>query len=260
MIPNYATHYTLNLIQLITSPTRQTGSTANLRDLIITNNFPMVTDSGVLPAFSKIDHFPVYVSINSIAPEIKIKTREVWDYDKLDPDKLTRHLLDVDWNFITEEDIHIAAEKFTSTIMTAAAEAIPKKTIHIRPTNKPWITAELKRNIRRRDRLFRRAKQTQTATDWNSWRKQRNFVTDLNRRLRNAHVKLQVNKLLASKQNPHKYHQTLKKITGRNKKQTIPPLETPAGDTATGNKQKANLLNRFFVSQTELDTSRLLTR
>ena len=205
------TLYTLNLTQLITQPTRRTESTANLRDLIITSNTQIITDSGVLSSFSNIDHFPVYVGINVKTTKSKVKTKKIWDYDKLDPDKLTRDLINVNWDDIVDQDIHTATAKFTSTILTAAAKSIPMKTIHIRPTNKPWFTAELKRNIRRRDRLFKRAKQRQTTGDWDLWKQQGNFVTDMNRRLRNAHHKSQANKLLENKLNPHKYHQTLKK-------------------------------------------------
>ena len=249
--------YTLNLSQIISTPTRQTQLTANLRDLMITNNPLIIADSGTLSSFSNIDHFPVYASIRIKTPKTSVTTKKIWDYDKLDADKLTRLLLHINWDNIIEQDIHIATEKFTHTILTAAAEAIPIKTIHIRPTNKPWITADLKRNIRRRDRLFTRAKQRQTARDWDKWKQQRNFVTDLNRRLRNAHLKMQVNKLLGSKLNPHKYHQTLKNIMGRTKNQTIPPLETVDGETVTDNTQKANILNDFFVSQTQLHTDAL---
>ena len=249
--------YTLNLSQIISTPTRQTQLTANLRDLMITNNPLIIADSGTLSSFSNIDHFPVFASIRIQTPKTSVTTKKIWDYDKLDADKLTRLLLHINWDNIIEQDIHIATEKFTHTILTAAAEAIPIKTIHIRPTNKPWITADLKRNIRRRDRLFTRAKQRQTDRDWDKWKQQRNFVTDLNRRLRNAHLKMQVNKLLGSKLNPHQYHQTLKNIMGRTKNQTIPPLETVDGETVTDNTQKANILNDFFVSQTQLHTDAL---
>ena len=79
----------------------------------------------------------------------------------------------------------------------------------------------------------------------------------MNRRLRNTHLKSQVNKLLEFKLNPHKYHQTLKTMIGRTKNQTIPPLETIDGQTVTDDIQKANTLNDFFVSQTRLNTDTL---
>ena len=85
--------YTLNLSQLISEPTRRTTSTANLRDLVITNNPQLVTESGVLSSFSNIDHLPVFISINTNTPKVKVKTKKIWDYNNLDPDKLTRHMM-----------------------------------------------------------------------------------------------------------------------------------------------------------------------
>ena len=58
------TTFTLDLHQLIDKPTRVTNTTANLRDLIFTNNDELVTDSGILSPFSTLDHFPVYARLN----------------------------------------------------------------------------------------------------------------------------------------------------------------------------------------------------
>ena len=46
-------------------------------------------------------------------------------------------------------------------------------------------------------------------------------------------------------------------MIGRTKAQTIPPLETADGDIATENRQKANMLNNYFASQTRLNTDTL---
>ena len=51
---------TLELTQLITSPTRITDTVANLRDLAITDTTDMVTDTGTLSSFGKMDHLPIY--------------------------------------------------------------------------------------------------------------------------------------------------------------------------------------------------------
>ena len=71
----------LNLTQLIDEPTRLSNGAANLRDLIITNNSSLVVESGILPSFSKIDHFPIYVSFAVRRPSQKIITKSIWDYE-----------------------------------------------------------------------------------------------------------------------------------------------------------------------------------
>ena len=132
----YDAIYSLSLTQVISTPTRLTESTANLRDLIITSNPVIVTEQGVLSSFSNLDHFPVYISINIKTPKTKTKTKKIWDYNKLDTDKLIRHLTSVNWEDIVDQDIHEATKEFTSTILAAATEAIPQKPYTLsQPTN-----------------------------------------------------------------------------------------------------------------------------
>ena len=62
-----------------------------------------------------------------------------------------------------------------------------------------------------------------------------------------------MNKLLAHKPNPHKYHQTLRRIIGRSRTDIIPPLEGPDGEITTTDHEKATLLNTHFVAQSTLN-------
>ena len=114
---------------------------------------------------------------------------------------------------------------------------------------------ELKRNIRKRDMLFKCAKRTHSDIDWYNWKQQRNLVTNLNRRLRSEHIQSEVNKLIDKKHNPHKYFQILSTLTGRKHAQPIPPLMKLNGETATNDNDKAHLLNEYFASQTRLEIS-----
>ena len=249
---------TLNLTQLISTPTRQTDTSSNLRDLVITNNPQMIIESGVLPPFSNIDHFPVFINLNiEKQPSLSFPERHIWDYEHTDIDKLTHTLMHTDWDFINDNNVHDATEQFTQTILTAAAEAIPLKTIKARQNNKNWMTTELRASIRKRDRLFRLARHRQTTHDWLKWRQQRNMTTALNRRLKKENLQKHINKLSEYKQNPYKYHKILKTLTGRTKCDVIPPLENNDHDIVTDNTQKANLINDYFVSQTKIDTDGL---
>ena len=152
--------------------------------------------------------------------------------------------------------LHDATEKFTDTILAAAADSIPMKIVKVRHNNKIWLTPELKVSMRKRDRLFRLARQRQTTQDWLKWRQQRNKTTALNRRLKNEHLQKHVNKLVEQKHDPYKYN-TLKTLIGRTKNEVMPPLENDSHDIITDSTQKANLINDYFVSQTRLDTSGL---
>ena len=81
---------TLNLTQLIREPTRINQSTANLRDLVITNNLHIVKEHETLSAFSTIDHFPIYITLDISPLPAPLKSITVWDYARLDANKLTQ--------------------------------------------------------------------------------------------------------------------------------------------------------------------------
>ena len=245
----------LNLQQIICQPTRITSNCENLRDLIVTTNCSKVIDSGTLSSFSNLDHLPVYVQIDATLPTKHAEPTHaiMWDYSKLNAPLLTRLLLDTDWTDILNNDIDIATDLFISAIHQAAIASIPTKRKTIYPQQKPWITSELKRNIRKRDRLFKIAKQTQNTFNWDRWKYQRNLVTSMNRRLKEEYVKNQVQKLLSQKLNPYKYHQTLRTITGQTRDDHIPPLQTDNGDIINDDVEKASLLNNYFAAQSTLN-------
>ena len=182
LLPNYTNHSpitgfetqlecelrSLQLTQLITEPTRidQATGVTNIRDLAIVSEPNTVVNSGILPSFSNIDHFPIYVSLNFIQTPDQYQEREFWDYSRLDSDRLCTTLLETDWDNVLDGDIDQATTKFTEVLLSAAATSIPCKKVRVSGHDKPWITSALKREMRKRDRLFRTAQKSKSDTDW----------------------------------------------------------------------------------------------
>ena len=243
----------LDLIQLIDQPTRQNANTANLRDLVFVSDADSVKENGVDSPFSQIDHYPVHVTINITKPSYNRRSKTIRDYNLLDADKLTRELMQTDWDSILNQPMNQATELFTQTILNAADNAIPTRTIQFSPNDKAWCTSELRREIRKRDRLFRTALRLQTEESWTRWRRQRNLTTELNKNLKGKYRATQVKQLLATRNEPYKYHNILRQMTGRTKPQTLPTLIKPDGQTTTDDYDKANLLNEQFADQSRLD-------
>jgi len=52
---------------------------------------------------------------------------------------------------------------------------IPQKSVK-QQKNLPWLTQDIKQDIRRRKRLYKRAKQTNSHNHWNAYRKHRNLI------------------------------------------------------------------------------------
>ena len=157
--------------------------------------------------------------------------------------------MQTDWDSILNQPMDQATELFTQSILNAADNAIPTRTIQSRPNDKPWCTNDLRREIRKRDRLFRTALRLQTEDSWTRWRRQRNLATELNKHLKEKYRATQVQQLLATRSEPYKYHSILRQMTGRTKPQTLPTLIKPDGQTTTDDCDKANLLNEHFANQ-----------
>ena len=73
-------------------------------------------------------------------------------------------------------DINESVNNFTSTLLDAAKQNVPNKKCIIRPHDKPWMRNYIRREIRKRRRLHRKAKRTNNDIDWSHYRTQRNIV------------------------------------------------------------------------------------
>ena len=136
-----------NLKQLIREPLRyaDNDNIANLRDLLVVSNGFLVNSSGVLPCFSSLDHLPIFAMFKLASPSIPRRTIQLWDYRRMDTDKLARLLTDTDWDRVLDCDVDDASNNFTDALMTAAKAAIPLRTISPKINDKPWFNSELKR-------------------------------------------------------------------------------------------------------------------
>ena len=87
-------------------------------------------------------------------------SRHVWLYDAANFDVLRQECNYFDWNFIYDDDINKWVENFTATILNLCKRFIPNHNVTIKPHEPKWITHEIKRLIRKRKRLYRKATQS----------------------------------------------------------------------------------------------------
>ena len=138
------------LHQLITEPTRYSDGTSKLIDLILTPCPEIVGKVGVLPPV-KSDHCCVYVEIkNSITTNYTFK-RTLYIYSKLDEEEYLNKLSNVNWtDLVSLNTVDTAANLFSEKIMDIGKSCMPVKTISVRENDKPWITEEIKKQIRKK--------------------------------------------------------------------------------------------------------------
>ena len=162
-----------NLHQLIDEPTHYTENSSSLLDLTIVSKPENVVFSGVsspfIPDLIRY-HCPIIVTLKFRKPIQTPFKRHIWLYDKGGYNKYKRLLSENDWSFISAaNNVDEIADKVSSIINEAAKQSIPFKEITVRPNEPPWINSNIKRRIRQRKRLFKRAKKSNNEHIWTQY-------------------------------------------------------------------------------------------
>ena len=70
-------------------------------------------------------------------------------------------------------------QTFTKTFIEIIKNCVPQKEVTIRLSDKVWFNSELRREIRKRDRLRKLARRFNSDSNINKYKKQRNHVNNL---------------------------------------------------------------------------------
>jgi hypothetical protein len=240
--------------QMINEPTRFQNEHCTCLDLIFTNN-PINTRSvSVHPQINNCDHCPITIQLTQNIPTYKAYKRMVWDF-KRGNYVILRNLLATDtrWNSVFSKDnINDMTCEFMDIFEKVCESCVPHYEVIVRPNCKPYITTEIKRLIRRRDRLHKAHKTHKTETTRTNYKHARNEVVSKIRRSFLDYEANQLDVLNNRMLNPKSFWKTLKSKYNTTLKPTIPPL-LHNNILIADPIQKAELFNNFFVSQTVLD-------
>ena len=115
-------------------------------------------------------HCPVYGVSNFLKPKYKCSDITIWKYDQGDYENLRRKFHVFDWNSISINNVDKYAGNLTEVLSNDAKLFIPNKKVTINPHEPPWITCNIKRKIRQRRTLYRKAKLTGRKQHWSRFR------------------------------------------------------------------------------------------
>ena len=173
----YDTVSTLTLVPTITKPTRIEGESYSILDNILISH-PIDFKSGIL-TFDLTDHLPVFLIYNNLF----LDTRNVTE--TIEYRVITEHSLNnlfnefssIDFDFIIDDDIDAVITRLDDYILTTYNSCCPikTKTLTQKDKEKPWISNDLKINIKRRQNAFVLHKQNKIST--NAYNRFRNLVT-----------------------------------------------------------------------------------
>ena len=241
-----------NLNQLIDSPTRITRVSSTLIDLALTTPSLHCTEKGVLDPFCS-DHCPIFISTNFIQVRQPCYERKIWLYDRANYTLFREKLNVCDW---TTDNLTVdqCVTQFANNILISADQAIPNKNVTIRPRDPPWMHNEIRKEIRLRKRLHRRAKSKNDDISWEAFKVQRNKVNNLVRSSKITHFKKLATSLQQGNLNPKQWWTVTKQFLKQNKESDI-SLLIQNNKHFTSPHEKSNVLNEYFCMQSTVDDS-----
>lgn len=242
-----------NLHQIITEPTRITLNNANILDLIITDSPGYIMDSGTLPPIANLDHCCVFAKLTIKYITDSSYTRHIWSYKHADFIGLKQELENAPWDVGLDvfDTIDDSVDYFQKLIISTAKDFIPNRVVLIRPKDKPWMTNNIRRLFRIRDRQFKKFKKSRTPENERKFKEARH---NANTSRDEAKVKFKQslsNKLSNPKISSKDYWHTAKQIYKAKSNSGIPTL-TDNNKSFSTSIEKANLLNDYFASQQSL--------
>ena len=246
-----------NLCKIVQEPTHFTETSYSLIDLFYTSHQQSVLLSGVGEPFLDQNiryHCPIYAVFNFDKHKLKCFKRKIWIYDRGDYKFLKQKVTDVNWNALRDENVNVHSENVTDKILELCEQTIPSKEIIVRPADTPWMNGIVRKAIRKRKRAHKTAKRLNSNESWAKYRILRNKSVNA---IKNAKIEFKenlANKINANNKSSRDWRKTFKSLLGKDKHDSIPPLNHN-NTTINGPTEKADLLNNFFVSQTIVENS-----
>ena len=139
-----------SLVQMVTEPTRH----ENALDLFLTTNHILVQKTEMLPGIA--DHDTMVADVN-VTPQVgRQKPRNVPLYRKADWDGFRKYISNfASDSMINNENLYVVQlwNSFKSAINQDISKFVPIKRFGVKKSL-PWITQEIKRLMRKCDKLF----------------------------------------------------------------------------------------------------------
>lgn len=246
-----------SLSQCIEEPTHFTERSSSMIDIILVNNQNLLTECGVGDPFLEQNiryHCPIYGIFNCNKVKNKPFRRQIWNFNSGDYEQLRHLISSTDWESLFNEDVDLHAQNITDRILKLSKRCIYNRNINIKPNEPKWLTSNIKCQIRKRKRAYRKAKRTNSPIHWEKFRQLRNNTINLIRIAKSNHTKQLAQQLGSGNLKPSNWWKTIKDFISPQTQTTIPSLQSDNG-LVDEEVDKANLLNNFFCIQTHLDDS-----
>ncbi|XP_072042262.1 uncharacterized protein [Amphiura filiformis] len=231
-----------SLAQLVTKVTRPVSN--SILDLIVTTNSQIISDVEVSPGIS--DHSIVTFNINLKPKQQSKPPRKIYNFLRADVENLKQNVKEHTQEFLASapqnNSVDTNWEKIRDNLTEAMNAHVPSK-MSSGKRHLPWVTPDIKRQMRKRDKLHCRARKQQNSTSWKLFRQYRNKVASTVHSAHEDYVNNVVGNSLS--ESPKKFWSYVKMM--RTENLGIPTLRTTT-KLCTTDQDKATALNSHFQS------------
>ena len=241
------------MTQCVATPTRfsEDMTSFSTLDLLATNRPDIVENVVVSDPIS--DHCCVIADLRLATPNSKRAILYRPDYERTDWPTLCSRLnsLPLLESIQGTQNIEVAWQVWHNLVWTCVANNVPFRTITIRGHRKKWMTPFLRKLSRKKQRLFRAARQLQTADAWAAYRKLRNRCNAEHEKEKKQYFARQHDKLEQEIDGSRHWWLRAKRLSRvASPHSGLPALKCPkSGRTVEDAASKANILADFFAQQ-----------
>ncbi len=224
------------LTQMVTFPTQVRGNILDLAYTDVPDKIILVEDCGRL---GKSDHVMIMITI-AMEAKIPDSSERVSDWRRANWEGLREAVQDENWRqLVTRSGAEGAWEAIKTRLHEAVVNFVPTKAR--RNANNPtWMTREILQKIRRKRRLWKKAKHGEDTEEYKKAEK------EVNNMIRNAKRKLEKKLAFDKVKNSKPFYAYVKKRTKT--RTTVGPIKTASGQLTKNDNETAEELNKFFSS------------
>ena len=231
----------------ILQPTRMTENTATVIDNIFSNNIQdEITSGNILLTLS--EHFSQFVSVKRDKIDIKKINIYQRDYSKFSSTSFRDDVSIQNWNYL-HDNVHDSFKDFYSKLEGSVNRHAPLKKLspkEIKTRSKPWLTAEIIKMIKIRNKTFARKKRQ--PDNENCKRLYNLFRNRVNRDLNKAKKQYYAEYFSENINNIKKTWDGIRKIVNIKKLATKTTQLNIGGKIIDEDKELATNFNNFFVN------------
>ena len=243
-----------NIENVFTEPTRITDTTQTCLDLVLTNHTSIIESTDILAPFCS-DHCTITADITFKTYKEKTYKTKFWKYEEADNEGIENKVNSTDWSYINNcNNIDEINEIFAKFIIDTANQFIPSVNYTKRPTDKPWMNNNIRKQIRQRDRLFKKAKLKKSVNYLNNYKDKRNEVITSIREAKANYLQKLKDTLSDPKTPSKQWYKIANEISSfKNKRNPPPPLRNNNNTVDIHPFDKAQTLNKHFANISKVD-------